>query len=171
MWFWEFSGLDVDDVVERLFDGCVDVGGRVIGAECLVAENLDATVVEVEADLVGDLPEVLAVEQLDGIGIIVLLEAVGVLPSRVRKPAGRDDHSAFGAVEVERRDRRVELLDDWSPDRPRVLALDDNRTPGAVDDFLHDDVATLVSRAVGLADVLVAEIAEDVLYHVLELEP
>jgi len=30
MWFWEFSGLDVDDVVERLFDGCVDVGGRVI---------------------------------------------------------------------------------------------------------------------------------------------
>jgi len=65
----------------------------------------------------------------------------------------------------------VELLDDWSPDRPRVLALDDNRTPGAVDDFLHDDVATLVSRAVGLADVLVAEIAEDVLYHVLEPEP
>jgi len=51
------------------------------------------------------------------------------------------------------------------------FALDDDRAPGAVDDFLHDDVATLVSRAVGLADVLVAEIAEDVLYHVLELEP
>jgi hypothetical protein len=71
MWFWEVSGLDVFDVAERLFDGRVDVGGRVIGAECLVAENLDATVVEVEADFVGDLPEVLAVEQLDGMGIIV----------------------------------------------------------------------------------------------------
>jgi len=36
---------------------------------------------------------------------------------------------------------------------------------------LHKDIATLVSRAVGLADVLVAEVTEHVLDHILELEP
>jgi len=37
--------------------------------------------------------------------------------------------------------------------------------------LLHDDVATLVGGSVGLTDVLVAEIAKDVFYHILELEP
>jgi len=52
-----------------------------------------------------------------------------------------------------------------------VLTLDDDRTPRSVDDLLHKDIATLVSRAVGLADVLVAEVTEHVLDHILELEP
>jgi len=65
----------------------------------------------------------------------------------------------------------VELLDDGASDRPRVLTLDDDRTPRSVDDLLHKDIATLVSRAVGLADVLVAEVTEHVLDHILELEP
>jgi len=103
--------------------------------------------------------------------VVVLLEAVCVLLSRVRKPAGRDDHPAFGAVEVEGRYGGVELLDDGASDRPRVLTLDDDRTPRSVDDLLHKDIATLVSRAVGLADVLVAEVTEHVLDHILELEP
>jgi len=65
----------------------------------------------------------------------------------------------------------VELLDDRAPDRPCVLALHDDRAPGAVDDLLHNDVAALVGRPLCLADVLEAEVAEDVLHHVLELEP
>jgi len=69
-------------------------------------------------------------------GVVVLLESISVLLSRVREPAGRDDHPAFRTVEVERRDRRVELLDDRAPDRPCVLALHDDRAPGAVDDLL-----------------------------------
>mgnify|MGYP000342024115 FL=1 len=52
----------------------------------------------------------------------------------------------------------------------RVLALDDDRTPGPVDDLLHQDVATLVGRLLGLPDVLVAEITEDIFHQVLELE-
>jgi len=136
----EVTSLDVFDVAERLFDRRADIGRWVVGAERFVAENLDPTVVEVEADLVGDLPEVLAVEQLDGMGIIVLLETLGVLLGGIREPTRRDDHPALWTVEVERRDRRVELLDDRSPDRLRVLALHDDRAPGAVDNLLHDDV-------------------------------
>jgi hypothetical protein len=64
----------------------------------------------------------------------------------------------------------VQLLDDRPADRPGVLALDDDRPSRAVDDLLHDDVAPLVGRPLGLADVLVAEVAKDVLHHVLELE-
>jgi len=44
-----------------------------------------------------------------------------------------------------------------------VCDLDDDRTPRSVDDLLHKDIATLVSRAVGLAI--------HVLDHILELEP
>lgn len=96
-------------------------------------------------------------------GVVVFLETVGVLLGGISEPAGRDDHPAFGTVEVERRDRRVELLDDRPTDRPRVLALDDDREPGPIDDLLRD-IATLVGGSVGLADVLVAEVAEHV-YH------
>jgi len=53
-------------------------------------------------------------------GIIVLLETLGVLLGGIREPTRRDDHPALWTVEVERRDRRVELLDDRSPDRLRA---------------------------------------------------
>jgi hypothetical protein len=66
---------------------------------------------------------------------------------------------------------RVELLDDGLTDDARVLAFDDNGSPGAVDDLLHEDVPSFVGRSLGLADVLVAEFPEDVLHKILELEP
>jgi len=65
----------------------------------------------------------------------------------------------------------MQLLDDRPADRPGVLALDDDRPWRAVDDLLHDDVAPLVGRPLGLADVFVAEVPEDILHQVLELEP
>jgi hypothetical protein len=138
--------------------------------ERFVTEYLDAAVVEVEPDFVGDLPEVLPVDEFDRVWVVVLLEAVGVLAGGVRESTGRDDHAAFRAVGVERGDCGVEFLDDRAADGRGVLALDDDRPPGAVDDLLHEDVSALVGRALGLADVLVAEIPEHVLHEVLELE-
>jgi len=111
------------------------IGARRVGlSERLVTEDLDAAVVEIETDLVGDLPEVLAVNQLNGIVIVVPLEPICVLLGRVRKSTSSGDHSPFWAVEVERRDGRVELLDDWPADGPRVLALNDDRPSRPIDD-------------------------------------
>jgi hypothetical protein len=163
----EVGGLDVLNVTERLLDGGVDVGRWVVRPQSLVTEDLDPSVVEVQPDFVGNLTEVLAVKQLDGMGIIVLLEAGSVLLGGVGESTGGDDHLPLRTVEVERRDGRMELLNDRAPDRPRVLTLDDDRAAGTVDNLLHDDVAALVGRPLSLADVLVAEVAE----HVLELKP
>ncbi|WP_394338889.1 hypothetical protein [Halorubrum sp. Atlit-26R] len=52
----------------------------------------------------------------------------------------------------------MELLDDWPPDRPRVLVLDDDRAPRAVDDDTErakreveaEAVAYVVGRYYGL---------------------
>jgi len=51
-----------------------------------------------------------------------------------------------------------------------VLTLNDDCTTGAVDDLFHDDVTPLVGRPLGLPDILVAEVSEDVFHHVLKLE-
>jgi len=103
-------------------------------------------------------------------GVVVLLESISVLLSRVREPAGRDDHPAF------RPSKSNVAIAGWSfwttgrPTVPMTLALHDDRAPGAVDDLLHN--TSRPSSAVRyLADVLEAEVAEDVLHHVLELEP
>ncbi len=64
----------------------------------------------------------------------------------------------------------MEFLDDRPPDRPGVLALDDDRPSRPIDDLLHDDVPPLVGRPLCLADVFVAEVPEDVLDQVFELE-
>jgi hypothetical protein len=53
-------------------------------------------------------------------GIVVLLEPLGILLDGIREPTGRDDHPALWAVEVERRDGRVEVLDDRPPAPNRV---------------------------------------------------
>jgi hypothetical protein len=167
----EVSSVDVLDVAERVVDGLRAGRRRVVGAERLVTEDLDAAVVEVEPDFVGDLPEVLPVDELDRVWVVVLLEAVGVLAGGVRESTGRDDHAAFRAGGVESGDCGVEFLDDRAADGRGVLAFDDDRPSGAVDDLFHEDVPAFVGRALGLADVLVAEIPEHVLHEVLELEP
>jgi len=51
-----------------------------------------------------------------------------------------------------------------------VFALDDDASPGSVDDLFHQNVTPLVGRPFGLPHVLVAEIPKDVLGDVLELE-
>jgi hypothetical protein len=103
--------------------------------------------------------------------VVVPSKSVSVLLGGIRKPARRDDHPALWAVEVERRDRRVELLDDRAADRASVFTLDDDPATGAVDNLLHHHVPPLVGRFLGLADVFVAEVSEHILDHVLELEP
>ncbi|GGL21622.1 hypothetical protein GCM10009037_01150 [Halarchaeum grantii] len=65
----------------------------------------------------------------------------------------------------------MEFLHDGTADRVRVLALDDDPAALAVHALLHQDVPALVGSTGGLVDVLVAEVPEDVLHHVLELEP
>ncbi len=50
-----------------------------------------------------------------------------------------------------------------------MLALDDHCAPPAVDDLLHQHVPTLVGRPRRLADVLVAEVTEDVHHQILKL--
>jgi len=140
-------------------------------AGAFLTEDLDAAVVEIEPDLVGDLAEVLAVDQFDGVWVVVLAESLHVFSGGSREAPRRHDHPAPGPVEVERRDGGVEFLDDGSTDDASVLTLDDDGSPGTVDDLLHEHVLALVGRSVGLADVLVAEFAEDVLHEVLELEP
>jgi hypothetical protein len=64
----------------------------------------------------------------------------------------------------------MELLDDRPTHAFGVLALHDERPSGAVDDFLHENVSPLVTGFRGLTNVLVAEIAKDVLHQILELE-
>jgi len=62
----------------------------------------------------------------------------------------------------------------WTTGRPTVpVCLHSTMiaSPRSVDDLLHKDIATLVSRAVGLADVLVAEVTEHVLDHILDSNP
>jgi len=61
----------------------------------------------------------------------------------------------------------------WTTGRPTVpvclhSTMIARRVPSTTS---SKDIATLVSRAVGLADVLVAEVTEHVLDHILELEP
>ena len=67
MWVWEIDNLDVLEVAECLLDRSVDIRRRVVRSERLVTEDLDAPVVEIETDFVGDLPKILAVDQLDGL--------------------------------------------------------------------------------------------------------
>lgn len=163
-------GLDVFDAAKRLLNGRVDIYCWIVRSEDFVTEDPDSTVVEGKADLVGYLTGTLAVNQFDGIGIIVLLESRNVLLGVPGEPAGCNDYPAFGAVEVERDNGRVELLDDWSPDCSRELALNDNRPTGTIDDLRHQYVSTLVGRSFSLANVLVAEIAEHILHQILKLE-
>ena len=65
----------------------------------------------------------------------------------------------------------MEFLDDRSADRRRVLTLDDNRTPGAVDHLLHENISAFVGSLPGLPDLFVPEIAKHALHEVLKLEP
>jgi len=64
----------------------------------------------------------------------------------------------------------VEFLDDRATDCVGVLALDDDRPAGSIDDLLHEYVPASVGGAVGLPDVLVAEVPEHI-HQILELEP
>ncbi|EMA72775.1 hypothetical protein C462_00042 [Halorubrum distributum JCM 13916] len=64
----------------------------------------------------------------------------------------------------------MEFLDDRPPDCPRVFTLDDDGASCTVDDIFYNDIATLVGCLLSLPYVLVAEVAEDILYDVLELE-
>ncbi len=98
MWFWKGTGVDVLDVPKRLFDGCSGGSGRVVGTECLITENLDATIVEIEPNLVGDLPQILSVEQFDGMRVAVLLETLGKLLCWVREPPSCNDDASLWAV-------------------------------------------------------------------------
>ena len=64
----------------------------------------------------------------------------------------------------------MELLDDRPSGGARVLALGDDRSAGAVNDLLHEDVPALAGRSFGLADTLVAERAKDIRHQILALE-
>jgi hypothetical protein len=64
----------------------------------------------------------------------------------------------------------MELLDDRTAHGISVFAFDDDRTAGAIDYFLHEDISTLVGPPISLADVLVAEVPENILNDILKLE-
>jgi hypothetical protein len=65
----------------------------------------------------------------------------------------------------------VKFLYDRPPDCSGVLTLDDDRPPRSVDDLLHKHIPPLISRALSLPHVLVAEVPEDVLHQVFEFKP
>jgi len=51
-----------------------------------------------------------------------------------------------------------------------MLTLDNDGPVSSIDDLFHEDVASFVSRPLSLPNVLIAEVPEDVLGNVLELE-
>ena len=167
----DVRGLDVFDVPECLSCGSTYVRRRVERPEGLVTENLDPSVVQVEADVVGDVAQVLAVEQLDGIGVVVLPEFLHVFPGRVGETTGGDRYPPLGSVEVVGRDGRVQFLYGRPTHRVRVFTLDDDRSPGVFMNLLHEQVPAFVGGSFGLPDVSVPEVSEHVLHEVLEFEP
>lgn len=142
-----------------------------IRPQCLFADDLDAAVEEIEADAVGDLPEVRPIAQFDLMRVARLPKIGCVVPRGGRESARRHDDTAIRAVELEGGHRQVEFLDDWLPDRLCVLALNDDDSPTRpVDSLFHEDVPSLAGSPVGLANVLLAEVPEDIFHQILEFE-
>ncbi|EMA07973.1 hypothetical protein C438_02592 [Haloferax denitrificans ATCC 35960] len=83
---------------------CINAACWIERSERFVTENLDTTVVEIQADFVGDVSQVGSVDELDWIWIAVLSKASRVLFSGCRKLSCRDDDTTLWAVVVVRRD-------------------------------------------------------------------
>jgi hypothetical protein len=145
--------------------------GGVVGAESVVTEDLDAAIVEIKANVVSNFSEPLSTEQFDGIRVVIFPKPISIFLGRCRESPGGDDHPPLWAVEIERCNRRVKFLDDWSTNSVGVFAFDDDCSTSPVDDFFHDDVSAFVSCSRGLADILVAEVPEYVLNYVFKFEP
>jgi len=64
----------------------------------------------------------------------------------------------------------MKFLDDRSANRVSVFALNDDRTASAIDNLLHQNISALIGPPVGLPNVLVAKIPEDILNDILEFE-
>ena len=162
--------VEVLDVAGSLTDGGFEPARRVDRPEELVTQHLDTAVLQVEADSVADLAEFASIDELDVVPRAVLSDLLGVLSGRFSEPPGRDQDTTLRAGIVVRRHRGVELLDDWTTHRPRVLTLHDDPSSLAVHYLLHQDVTPFVTRPHRLPDVLVAQLPEDVLHQILELE-
>jgi hypothetical protein len=138
--------------------------------ECFVTENLDPAVVEVKTNLVGYFTGSLAIDQIDGIEIVVLLESLGVLFGRLSKLAGRDAHPAFG-IRRNRTERWPSLSSRRpSPDGSRVLTLDDNHPVPSTMSSSSTSRSSSAIRSACRPNIFVAKVAEHVLYQILELE-
>jgi len=64
----------------------------------------------------------------------------------------------------------VEFLHNWPSDRVGVFALNDDRTASPIDNLFHQHVAPLIGSPIGLPDVLITKIPEDILDYILEFE-
>jgi len=51
-----------------------------------------------------------------------------------------------------------------------VFAFNDDRTASPIDNLFHQHVASLIGSPVGLPDVLVAKVPEDILNDIFEFE-